>query len=330
MEAPPPERGEQVIADLQSKFDRVDIAYKTVNNTPIETAIFVPKSLASGPGAQAPPVLVNFHGGALIMGANPEPFFMTDWIRDFAYTTNSILLCPAYRFIPESRAVDILDDVSDFWTWLHAHLPAEITARYPHLAPDLTRVVASGESAGGYLALQSALQFNRTAKLRAAMAQYPALFPDLPGFSARPEGVPGQSQFDAVVDDAIKSAKANNGSVIRTSSPWPAKVDLLVAVFSTGRLAELYGEDPEGRLTLGYALAQAEEVPPPIWVIQGTEDTIVHKQWTDEAVARLGKEKPKAVVKYTVKPGPHGFDHHNQLEDDWVKEGVEFIKGYWL
>ena len=25
------------------------------------------------------PVLVNFHGGALLMGTNPEPFFLADW-----------------------------------------------------------------------------------------------------------------------------------------------------------------------------------------------------------------------------------------------------------
>ncbi|KAK3306751.1 Alpha/Beta hydrolase protein [Chaetomium strumarium] len=330
-EAPPPVASDRVTVDLQAKFERVDVAYKTVNQTPIETAIFIPKDLAAGPEAQTAPVLVNFHGGALVTGANPEPFFMADWVRNLAHTTKSIFLCPAYRLIPESRAVEILDDVGDFWTWLHAHLPAEIAARYPHLTPDLTRVVASGESAGGYLALQSALQFNGTAKLRAVMTQYPALFPDVPGFRARPAGVPEQSPLDVVVDDAIKSARAARGTVvIRTSSPWPAKADLIRAVFATGRLADLYGEDPEGRLTLRYALARAEEAPPPLWLIQGDEDAMVQKDWTDEVVAGLRRERPKAVVKYTVRPGSHGFDQGNQLEDDWVKEGVEFIKGYWL
>jgi hypothetical protein len=160
------------------------------------------------------------------------------------------------------------------------------------------------------------------------MAQYPALFPDVPGFRDRPEGVPERSASDDVVDGAIKAS--SDGTVIRTSSPWPAKADLIRAIFSTGRLADLYGDDPEGRLTLRYALAQADEVPPPLWVIQGSEDEMVRREWTDEVVAGLRRERPKAVVKYTVQPGPHGFDQHNQLEDGWVKEGVEFIKGYWL
>lgn len=71
-----PERGQQVTLDLQTRFDRIDVAYKTVNNTPIETAIFVPKTLSS---ATTAPVLVHFHGGALITGTFPEPFFLTDW-----------------------------------------------------------------------------------------------------------------------------------------------------------------------------------------------------------------------------------------------------------
>ena len=75
----PPERGLQVVADLQAKFDRIDVTYKTVNNTAIKTAIFVPKSLVSAAKPTTAPVLVHFHGGALIMGDNPEPFFLSDW-----------------------------------------------------------------------------------------------------------------------------------------------------------------------------------------------------------------------------------------------------------
>jgi hypothetical protein len=42
-------------------------------------------------------------------------------------------------------------------------------------------------------------------------------------------------------------------------------------------MRELLGDDPGGRLTLGYALAQAEEVPPPVWVVQRDEDFVVAK-----------------------------------------------------
>lgn len=75
-----PERGQIVIADLEAKFDRRDVAYKTVENTPIEAAIFIPKTLISSSEAVTAPVLVHFHGGGLITGAVPDPFFLVDWL----------------------------------------------------------------------------------------------------------------------------------------------------------------------------------------------------------------------------------------------------------
>lgn len=66
------------IRDLvASKFERLDVAYKTVNKTPVEAAILIPKSLASD--AKSVPILVDIHGGGLVMGANPEPGFLARW-----------------------------------------------------------------------------------------------------------------------------------------------------------------------------------------------------------------------------------------------------------
>ena len=59
-----------------------------------------------------------------------------------------------------------------------------------------------------------------------------------------------------------------------TAAPWPERVDMLQGGIANGRMRELLEDDPEGRLTLGYALAQAEEVPPPAWVVQGGTRTL--------------------------------------------------------
>jgi hypothetical protein len=66
-----------------------------------------------------------------------------------------------------------------------------------------------------------------------------------------------------------------------TSVPWPERVDLLQGGIANGRMRELLEDDPEGWLTLGYALAQTEEVPPPVWAVQGYED-FVPKAAADE------------------------------------------------
>lgn len=73
------ERRIAVLADLSTRFDRISVPYKSVNDTPIEAAIFVPKAISSSTETEQVPVLVHFHGGALIMGANPEPYFLADW-----------------------------------------------------------------------------------------------------------------------------------------------------------------------------------------------------------------------------------------------------------
>jgi acetyl esterase/lipase len=203
-------------------------------------------------------------------------------------------------------------------------------SRWPHLTPDLDRVAVAGESAGGFLAIQSALLFNHAAKLRAVIAQYPALHTDLTTSADKGVRPPNDDpKLRAVVDGYLESIEPGS---VRVSTPLPKLGVFLGAVLHSGwpTLYEMFGEDGEGKLTLGRALAEAEEVPPPMWVLQGHGDSIIDTPRVDEMVERIRSERPRAVVKYTKRPGDHGFDLGSRLDDDWVKEGVEFIKGYWL
>ncbi|KAH6632143.1 Alpha/Beta hydrolase protein [Chaetomium tenue] len=321
-----PEVRAKVAADFETRFDRVDATYKTVNNTALQAAIFVPKTISSLTEATTAPVLVHFHGGGLITGAAPDLLFLVDWVRDLAHTTRAIFLSPHYRLAPETPATSILDDIADFWAWVHSpHLRTTLTTHWPHLTPNLTRLAAVGESAGGYLALQSALQLNHVARLRAVIAQYPGIFPDLAAFNPRP--VAPDRALDAVVEGYVKGLRPG---VVRVSTAWPGLGEVTMAAMRNGLMRRLFGEDGEGRLTLGYALERAEEVPPVMWVIQGGEDGLVAKGAADELVERVRRERPRAVVRYTVREGDHGFDAGSSLGDEWVAEGVEFVKGYWL
>lgn len=49
---------------------------------------------------------------------------------------------------------------------------------------------------------------------------------------------------------------------------------MLQGGIANGWMRELLGDDPEGRLMLGYALAQVEEVPPAEWAVQWNEDFV--------------------------------------------------------
>jgi acetyl esterase/lipase len=69
--------------EVQENYNRIDVDYKTVNGTGIETAILVPKSLSDK--KTTAPIIVQFHGGGLVIGANWEPAWLPDWSASLAH-----------------------------------------------------------------------------------------------------------------------------------------------------------------------------------------------------------------------------------------------------
>ena len=181
-----------------------------------------------------------------------------------AEAENAIIVSPTYRLLPEATGSDILEDVKDFWQWTRDSLPTFLAEKWPSLKLDLGHTAVTGESAGGYLALQSGFLFP-SANIRVVMAQYPTIYPDIE-WVPRPVEIPTEAQ--AVVDAYIAKTRGN----IRLQTPWPAMMDFGEALRKTGKHHELMGDDE--RLTLEYALRTVEALPP-LWIIQGTEDRIV-------------------------------------------------------
>jgi acetyl esterase/lipase len=58
--------------------------------------------------------------------------------------------------MPESNGLDIMDDICHFWKWIRSDLPDYLTKSAPGI--DLSKAIAYGDSAGGYLAIQSGLR----------------------------------------------------------------------------------------------------------------------------------------------------------------------------
>jgi acetyl esterase/lipase len=82
------------------------------------------------------------------------PDWFPQWILDFATINSAIIVSPNYRLMPESNASDMLEDVSDFWTWINQDLQLLLSKFKPGLDADLTRVIVHGGSAGGTLAIR--------------------------------------------------------------------------------------------------------------------------------------------------------------------------------
>lgn len=161
-----------------------------------------------------------------------------------------------------------MDDIKDFWDWVGKSLPRYITEKWPGLTLDLSRTAVFGESAGGYLSLQSAFLFP-SAQIKAVLAQYPAIHPDIALFKPRP-AVPSPDA-EAILDAYIAHIKPG---AIRLSSPFPALMDIAQALNQTYRYRGWLGDDK--RLTLNHGLTSADKIPP-IWILQGVDDTIVSR-----------------------------------------------------
>jgi hypothetical protein len=62
---------------------------------------------------------------------------------------------------------------------------------------------------------------------------------------------------------------------VRTQSPYPELARFGAAIAATGRFRENWGSSEDRKVaTLEYALRKAEHIPP-LWIMQGTENSIV-------------------------------------------------------
>ncbi|GLA62231.1 hypothetical protein AtubIFM55763_003541 [Aspergillus tubingensis] len=270
-------------------FDEIEAAYKTVSGTPLETSILIPKNAQSRKIIQ----LAESHG--------------------------AIIVTPNYRLIPESKGIDILDDVKDFWAWLHSSLPTEVGRARKGLSPQLSKVAVAGESAGGYLSLQSAFLFPE-ARISVVLAQYATLDIDSPFYNPPP---PSPPSGHSIVNEYLAKLKSSS---VRVSSPMPDRWDLCEAILAEGRHREFIGNEDKVRLMS--TLEQAQN-PPAIWLAQGDKDPIVPMATATNFVEQMKKTHPNTPFHLSVQPGSHGFDCMSTLDEEWVKEGCKFVERYW-
>lgn len=143
-----------------------NVTYKTVDGKALEASIVVPRTLSPG----SHPVMVRWHGGGLVNGHRLYAPWIARYLIQCIQRADAIMVLPDYRLLPGASGLDILEDMRDFFTWLFAgklaaHLGDEVSA-------DLHDVLVSGESAGGWLALQSAFT-QAPERIKAVVAHSP-------------------------------------------------------------------------------------------------------------------------------------------------------------
>ncbi|KAF2090553.1 alpha/beta-hydrolase [Saccharata proteae CBS 121410] len=301
-------------------FDIHDATYKRVNDQPIDLSILVPKQIQPGPR----PVLVKFHGGGLVTGSRLYKDWFHTWILQYATRHSAIIVTPDYRLLPESKGLDILEDIQDFWRWTEHQLPRFLGSF--NLEADLKHILATGDSAGGWLAAQSA--FERPDLVKATIGQYPMLDLRAPHYTQAYEKHPcGAPMLDnLIVDNAIRAVKPGR---ICTSAEPPERSDIVFSAFQHGRFGELLGQDR--RL---YPMERLEDMKgfkmPPMLIIHGSEDSAVPVEGSENFVKQCKELQPDTEVKLVVQKGDHGFDGVNTLEDEWLSNALGLVTKAWL
>ena len=139
----------------------INSSYYTQNSDKARDKICAGRCVADArfPNKSGFPSLIFFHGGALTSGTKQRVKYFED--RGFA------VISPTYRFYPEVSIEAILQDAAAAVAWSMR----EIEKR----GGDMKQVALAGYSAGGYIALQLAMNPEYLARTNVAIDQFSAL-----------------------------------------------------------------------------------------------------------------------------------------------------------
>ncbi|KAJ7583862.1 Alpha/Beta hydrolase protein [Mycena floridula] len=304
-------------------FNIFTATYKTVHDHIIQADVLIPKSISPA----RYPVIVSFHGGGLVLGARLIPDWFAQWYIDYALKHSAIIITADYRLLPEAKGKDLLEDLDDLWKWLHDDFPTFLAESAPGFSPDLTRILSTGDSAGGYLAIQLALS-QPVAGIRGVIAAYPMtdMASDFYKKGEKPANfLMGHPPVpESVIDEHLASMAPN--AVVSSAEP-PLRMELGVAINQHGRYLEFLGTEPE---LFPFDRIEHVSAIPPMLILHGDEDSIAPVEHSRLFVEKVKQFLPDTKVELVTAPGEHGFDKDANLETPWLKEGLKMITSQWL
>ena len=184
-------------------------------------------------------------------------------LLEICLTDSAIFIAPDYRLLPEANGAEVLDDVEDFWRWLHGTLPTLTTTW--NASPDLTRLACTGQSAGGFLAVQSALLFPELSQIKVVASMGGSLHTDIP--SCRIPGPrvilgrkpPPPGKAESIVRTYLKNIKPQT---VRTSGNVVDMWEFLTCVLQQAYLARWFGAIRKEELDVMKMLGRVKAMPP--------------------------------------------------------------------
>ncbi|KAJ9615822.1 hypothetical protein H2200_001899 [Cladophialophora chaetospira] len=326
-------------------FTVLSTTYKTVHGHPIEVYTLIPKLLLENitPASQsqssskpAPlPLVVKFHGGFLVAGDAIYEEWFPQWLVDYTLQHSALVVLPNYRLLPEANGLEILEDVHDFWAWLKTDFQTYLKKEAEGVEVDLGKVLVTGESAGGYLSIQSALG-SSGGLAKACVATYPVLDVSSRFYTEEYEkailGAPMlPKEVLAEHIEAIEEDAKNGKKRVVTGATPPQRLPFALSIVQQGLYKKFLGDDKILDPFQRVDDVDAKDMPP-ILIIHGKEDTAVpvegSEKWVEKVKGKFGNEK----VELILRPGDHGFDNEPSitLEAPWLKDGLVTATEAWL
>ncbi|KAJ5814993.1 hypothetical protein N7474_006770 [Penicillium riverlandense] len=320
--------------DKFASFNIFQASYKQVDGHNIRADLIIPAMLpANGPR----PVIARFHGGGLSRGDSLYADWFPLWLLELAQTHGAIIASANYRFLPEATGLQILEDVDDFWSWLHSNsLKEELASQLTPIELDLERVIAAGDSAGGLLSIYLTLTYPD--QLRAGTAQYPQLAHDEPTIYPPTRSAMDREVPESFIDEYIATLQPG---ACESSDLECKRVDLSSALSQHRRARGFYIRDSESsphrdRLFQLPRLDQPDARLPRggLVILHGRDDDDVMPAVSERFAARAkvalkGRPGGDKVV-LCMRPGGHGFDVNASVQEKWLSEALEKALEAWL
>jgi acetyl esterase/lipase len=253
-----------------------------------------------------------------------------DWIAAFwiplMLRNNAITVLPNYRLTPEASGADILEDLADFWSWFNdKSVDKYLASQDVNVALDYEHLLVSGESAGGYMALQSGLT-RPEGEIKAILAQYPMTIdcrrsPEHLTMGMKP---PSREWLDE------KLATLKPGAIVSSVHPFTTDRSALpMALNAHGRFNEFFGE---GKGLWPITAVDAVKSLPPTTIFHSAGDSVVKFQHSVDFVEKTRRVVPDVDIRLAYgKDGDHGFDVAlKEDEEPWLKEELEWVESKWL
>jgi acetyl esterase/lipase len=233
----------------------------------------------------------------------------------------------------------VLDDVDDFWDWIHSESLARLLKQQQEarLELDLDRILAAGDSAGGLLSVY--LTLSQPDKIRAGTAAYPALSWDNPPLlpAKITEGVPPESFIEEYIAN-LKPGYVESSDIALQR----VKLSITITMHQRGCGFFFRGASDLPRQRHPERLYQLARLDQPdaklprggLVILHGTEDVLVlpeasHRFVNKARSALEGRQGADKVV-LALRPGGHGFDVDTSLDEKWLTDALRTAVDTWL